>query len=166
MRPRIPSTILHHVLKSAELRLQFSLACSLARRIPPRGQNLTSCVGRGSERTQAAASEVASELKRQHFHFTSSPPSATDRLTEAEGTTYDARALKAAPRSTPCHPRFVVPFVDEQPISQQAKCSPASAGKANAVLPQVDYLQIIILLLLLPPPPPPPPPSLYAIRPI
>ena len=69
------------ILKSTELRLQFSLAWSVARHLAARGQNLTSYARSlpvGESVNEHRRGEAASELKRQHFHFfSSSPPAAT-----------------------------------------------------------------------------------------
>ena len=69
------------ILKSTELRFQFSLAWSVARHLAARGQNLTSYARSlpvGESVNEQRRGEAASELNRQHFHFfSSSPPAAT-----------------------------------------------------------------------------------------
>ena len=81
------------------------------------------------------ASEPTNELKRQHFHFFSSPSAAA------------SSAQKATP-SAPCAPCHAILFSSPPPPF----CRRAPASRARGAVqfpPEVYYLQIIVLLLLL-----------------
>ena len=100
--------------------------------------------------TTPPASERASELKRQHFHFLSSSPSATRAL--------NGRPLHPFhPRTLPCGPGrghgHCLAILFSSPLLSPSRQPGRFESRAVPAWAEVDYPQIIIL----PPLPPSPP---------
>ena len=128
------------ILKSTELRLQFSLAWSLAGHLAARGQNLTSYARSlpvGESVNEQRRGEAASELKRQHFHFfSSSPPAATH-----------AQNRRPFQRQPPCRGRAPSSF--RRPFCRRASQSARAVSRPSRGRLSSDYYFPLFPLLLL-----------------